>query len=66
MPDPRLPLKIKPIPGGYAISFADGTQAIYVYGREPHVAAAAGTLTIDEAKALARELARTLTDGVER
>ena len=61
MSDPRLPLKIKPVPGGFALAFARGGQHIYVYGREPHVASAADTLSIDEAKALAQEIARALT-----
>ena len=54
MADRRLPLKIKPLPGGYAIQFADGSKPIIIYGREPHVARAANALTINEAKALAR------------
>lgn len=61
MSNPRLPLKIKPVPGGFAVAFARGGQHIYIYGREPHVAQAAGSLTIDEAKALAQEIARALT-----
>jgi len=63
MPDPRLPLKIKPVAGGYAIAFANGGQHVYVYGREPHIASAAGALTLDEAKVLAQELARMMTEA---
>ena len=59
--NPRRPLKIKPVPGGFAVAFANGGQHIYVYGREPHVASAAGSLTTDEARALAQEVARALT-----
>lgn len=61
MSDPRLPVKIKPIPGGFAITFASAGQHIYIYGREQHVAQAAGSITIDEAKGLAQEIARALT-----
>ena len=61
MSDPRLPLKIRPVPGGFAFAFAGGGRHIYVYGREPHVAQAAGSLTIDEATALAQEIARAPT-----
>ena len=61
MSDPRLPVKIKRVAGGFAVAFARGGQHIYVYGREPHVASAADTLSIDEAKALAQEIARALT-----
>ena len=64
MADRRLPLKIKPLPGGFAIEFADKRQAIMVYGRDPHVArAAANAVTLDEAKTLAQEIARTLTEA---
>jgi hypothetical protein len=59
--DPRLPLKIRQLPGGYAIEFADGRRPVMVYGREPHVAPAAKTLTLDEARELAQEIARALT-----
>ena len=63
MADARLPLKIKPLPGGFAIQFPDGRQPIVIYGREPHVARAANTLTLDEAKALAQDVARALTSA---
>ncbi len=46
---------------GFALAFAIGGQHVYIYGREPHVASAADTLTIDEAKALAQEMAGALT-----
>ena len=61
MPDPRLPLTIKPLPGGFAIEFSDGSTPIYIYGREHHIAAAAKSLTLDQARALAQEAARALT-----
>jgi hypothetical protein len=63
MPDPRLPLTIISLPGGYSIAFADGTRAIMIYGRDPYVAHASGALTLDEAKALAQEVVRTLTEA---
>ena len=63
MADRRLPLKIRPLPGGFAIEFADKRQAIIVYGREPHVARAANALTLDEAKTLAQDVARALTEA---
>jgi hypothetical protein len=59
--DLRLPLKIRQLPGGYAIEFPDGRRPVMVWGREPHVAAAAKALTIDEARELAQEIARALT-----
>ena len=59
--DPRLPLKIAPVPGGFVVAFARGGQHIHVYGREAHVAQAAGTLTIDEAEARAQDISRVLT-----
>jgi len=59
--DPRLPITIKRVPGGFALVFANGGPHIYIYGREPHVASSAGSLTIDQAKALAQDAARALT-----
>ena len=50
-PSPR---DLKALPGGFAIGFANGGQHIYVYGREPHVSQAAGSLTIEQAKSLAK------------
>ena len=61
MPDPRLPLHIKSLPGGYAIEFSDGRSPIYIYGREPHATTGVNSLTLDEARALAKEVARALT-----
>ena len=54
MADAQLPLKIKPLPGGFAIQFADGSKPIIIYGREPYVARAANTRTLDEASGFAR------------
>lgn len=62
MPDKRLLLTIKPLPGGYAIHFADGRRAFIIYGRDPTVARAADSFTMEEAKELAQEVARALTD----
>ena len=56
-----MPLKIRPLPGGFAIEFADKSKPIMVYGREPHVARAANSPTLDEAKLLAQDVARALT-----
>ena len=61
MADARLPLTIRRLPGGFCIQFADGRPAIIIYGRQPHVARAANALTIDEAKALAQDVAKALT-----
>ena len=61
MPDPRLPIKIRPMPGGYAVEFADGSPPLRVYGREAHIARAANTRTMAEAKGLAQDVARALT-----
>ncbi len=55
--DPRLPLKIK------SLDQADGRRALIVYGRDEHVARAANALTIEEARELAKEVARLLTDA---
>lgn len=61
MSDPRLPVKIKPVPGGFTLVFASGGQHVYIYGREPRVSQSSGSLTIEEAKALTQEIARALT-----
>ncbi len=61
MSDPRLPVKIKSVPGGFTLVFADGDQHVYIYGREPHVSQSFGSLTIEEAKTLTQEIARALT-----
>ena len=37
---------------------------IYIYGREPHVASAVQSLTLDEAKVVAQDVARALTDAL--
>ena len=67
MLDRRLPLKIRRLPGGYVIQHADGVRAVFVYGHStPDNARAANGLTIDEAKALAQEVARALTAAWKR
>ena len=66
MADRRLPLKIRPLPGGFAIEFADKSRPIIVYGREARVAKAANALTLDEAKTLAQDVARALTAAWSR
>ena len=45
MPDTRLPIKIKRIPGGFTIDLADGRR-LWIYGREPEVARAAKSMTL--------------------
>lgn len=56
----RLPLKVRPVPGGFAIIFADGRVPIVVYGREKRVASATHALTLDEAREVAQEIAQAL------
>ncbi len=60
MTDLRLPLTIKPVPGGFAIVFADGEQRIFVEGQDPLAAAAGSSQAEDEALELAKEIARAL------
>jgi len=55
--DPRLPVRIKPLPGGYAIHFANGMSPIYI--------SAAQSPTLEEAKALAQASAAD-DGGMER
>ena len=61
MLDSRLPLKIRPVPGGFAIVFADGGQHIYIEGGD-HGAGTQldGTLTSEQAMDLAKEVAGAL------
>lgn len=62
MADARLPLKIRRLPGGFAIQFADGRCALIAYGHAtPDNAHAANGLTFDEARAVAQDVARALT-----
>ena len=61
MPDPRLPIAIKKLPGGYRLQFNDGKSSMMVYGTGADTAAAAGSLTTEEARALAEELVYILT-----
>jgi hypothetical protein len=44
MPDARLPIKVKRIPGGYTVDLAHGRK-LWIYGREPEVDRAANWLT---------------------
>jgi len=62
MLDARLPIKVLRIPGGAVIRFATG-ERLYVYGRDPEAASAAQSMTAEEADALAREVARALTEA---
>jgi hypothetical protein len=61
MSDPRLPIAIKKLPGGYRLQFNDGKSSMMIYGTGADTAAAAGSLTTEEARALAEELVRILT-----
>jgi hypothetical protein len=68
MLDSRLPLTIRPLPNGFAIVFADGSQHLLVQGQDPfsgHPAEAGsgGRLAPDEALDLAKEVARALIDA---
>ena len=60
MPDARLPIKVKRIPGGYTVNLADGRR-LWIYGREPEVARAANSMTLEQAEQLAKDVARALT-----
>jgi hypothetical protein len=62
MSDARLPIKVVRIPGGAMLRLANG-QCIHIYGREPEIARTAGTMTLEEAEALAKDVARALTEA---
>ena len=62
MPDARLPIKVKRIPGGYTVNLADGRR-LWIYGREPEVARAANSMTLEQAEQLAKDVARALTEA---
>jgi hypothetical protein len=66
MPDQRLPITIKQLPGGFAIHFADGRRAFIIYVRDETVARAADSFTMDEARELAQDVARAFTDAWSR
>jgi hypothetical protein len=61
MSDPRLPIAIKKLPGGYRLQFNDGKSSMMVYGTGADTAHASGSLTTEEARALAEEVAGILT-----
>ena len=61
MPDPRLPIAIKKLPGGYRLQFSDGRSSMMVYGTGADTAHAIDSLTTEEARVLAEEVARILT-----
>jgi len=62
MPDARLPIRIKRIPGGYTVNLADGNK-LWIYGRKPEIAKQAHAMTLDEAEQLAKDVARALTEA---
>jgi hypothetical protein len=59
--DPRLPITIKKLPGGYRLQFADGKSSLIVYGADASIAHASGSLSIEESNELAQEIAAVLT-----
>ena len=61
MSDPRLPITIKKLPGGYRLQFNDGRASMMIYGSGDDTAHAAGSLTSDEARGLAEEVVQVLT-----
>jgi hypothetical protein len=63
MPDPRLPIAIKKLPGGYRLQFNDGKSSMMVYGTGADTARATGSLTTEEARELAEEVVRILTEA---
>jgi hypothetical protein len=63
MSDPLLPIAINRLPGGYRLQFNDGMSSMMVYGAGADTAHASGTLTMEEAKVLAEEVARILTEA---
>jgi hypothetical protein len=60
LPDARLPIKIKRIPGGYTVDLAD-SRKLWIYRREPEVARAANAMTLEQAEELAKDVARAPT-----
>jgi len=61
MSDPRLPIAIKKLPGGYRLEFNDRKPSMMVYGTGADIAHATGSLTTEEARALAEEVVGILT-----
>lgn len=53
MPDARLPIKVKRIPGGYTVNLSDGRK-FYIYGCAPEVACAAKARCLAKPSDLAR------------
>lgn len=62
MSDARLPIKVLRIPGGAVVRLATG-ERLYIYGRDPEGARAAHSMTTEEAEALAKDVARALTEA---
>jgi hypothetical protein len=63
MADSRLPITIKKLPGGYRLQFADGKSSLMVYGAESGIAHASGSLSTEEARRFAEEIADILTEA---
>ena len=62
MTDSRLPITVVRIPGGAKLRFANG-ESLYVYGRDPKIASQANAMTLEEAEALAKDVARALSEA---
>ena len=62
MTNARLPITVVRIPGGAMLRFANG-ETLYVYGRDPEIAIQAHAMTREAAEALAKEVARALTEA---
>jgi hypothetical protein len=63
MTDPRLPIAIKKLPGGYRLQFNDGKSSMMVYGTNADTALATGSLSTEEARAFAEEVALILASA---
>jgi hypothetical protein len=62
LPDARLPIKIKRIPGGYTVNLSDDRK-LWIYGRKAEIANQAHAMTLAEAEQLAKDVARALTEA---
>ena len=65
MTNSRLPIKVVRIPGGAVLQFANG-ERLYAYGRDTEIASQAKAMTREAAEALAKDVARTLTEAWDR
>ena len=65
MTNSRLPIKVVRIPGGAVLQFANG-ERLYAYCRDAEIASQARAMTREAAEALAKDVARTLTEAWDR